>query len=236
MHLDATRAAASRNQLTGDGWQFVKEVEGVQIFRRWISSSDYPQAMAKAMLGAAPQQVYAVISDYDHFADFIPYVRESTTVGRRAGIRWVYQRLRFPGPISDRRYVIRIEDVASHTRDSYYRVEWRLSRNEAYPVADASGVDPAVMSGSWDLRPSGDGTETDATYVVHLDPGGVLPAWLMSLATDSYLPKVMAAVRDRVRSTSRAARVRQRGLRVNDTRHRRSAQGGESLDASGSRK
>ena len=87
-------------------------------------------------------------------------------------------------------------------------MEWRLSDNEAYALADASGVDPAVMSGFWDLRPSGGGTKTDATYVVHFDPGGVLPAWLMSLVTDSDLPKVMAAVRDRVRSMSRASRIR----------------------------
>jgi len=154
--------------------------------------------MARTVFGAPPQRVHAVISDYDHFEDFIPYILESKTLGRREGIRWVYQRLRFPGPISDRRYIIRVEDLLDQARDGYYRVQWRLAANGIYPIPNGSGVIPTIMSGFWDLRPAVDGTETDAAYVVHLDPGGMLPAWLMSVAADSYLSKVMAAIRDRV--------------------------------------
>ena len=46
---------------------------------------------------------------------------------------------------------------------------------------------------------TGGGARTDAAYIVHLDPGGALPGWLMSLAIEDYLPKVMKAVRERVR-------------------------------------
>jgi ribosome-associated toxin RatA of RatAB toxin-antitoxin module len=194
---DTSRAAASRAQPIGQGWQLVKEVEGIRIFHRRMHGSAYPQAMARTVFGAPPQRVHAVISDYDHFADFIPYILESETLGRREGIRWVYQRLRFPGPISDRRYIIRVEDLLGQARDGYYRVQWRLAANGLYPIPDRPGVVPTIMSGFWDLRAAADGTQTDAAYVVHLEPGGMLPAWLMSFAADSYLSKVMAAVRNR---------------------------------------
>ncbi len=200
---DTSRAAASRAQPIGQGWQLVKEVEGIRIFHRRMHGSAYPQAMARTVFGAPPQRVHAVVSDYDHFADFIPYILESKTLGRREGIRWVYQRLRFPGPISDRRYIIRVEDLLGQARDGYYRVQWRLASNEIYPIPNRSGVVPTIMSGFWDLRPAADGTETDAAYVVHLDPGGMLPAWLMSFAADRYLSKVMAAVRDRIHRVPR---------------------------------
>ena len=200
---DTSRAAASRTQPVGQGWELVKEIEGIRIFHRRMQGSAYPQAMARTVFGAPPQRVHAVISDYDHFADFIPYILESKTLGRREGIRWVYQRLRFPGPISDRRYILRIEDLLGQARDGYYRVQWRLAANGMYPIPNRSGVVPRTMSGFWDLGPAADGTETDATYVVHLDPGGLLPAWLMSFAADRHLSKVMAAVRDRVHRVPR---------------------------------
>lgn len=200
---DTSRAAAGRAQPIGQGWKPVKEIEGIRIFHRRINGSAYPQAMARTVFGAPPQRVHAVVSDYDHFADFIPYVLESKTLGRREGIRWVYQRLRFPGPISDRRYIIRIEDLLGQARHGYYRVQWRLAANGTHPVPDGPGVVPTIMSGFWDLRPAADGTQTDATYVVHLDPGGMLPAWLISFAADRHLSKVMAAVRDRVHRVPR---------------------------------
>lgn len=198
MDPDTSRTAENPVRSISQGWQFVEEADGIRIFHRSVEGSAYPQAMARAMFGAPPRRVHAVISDYDHFADFIPYVLESETLGRREGIRWVYQRIRFPDPISDRRYVIRVEDLLDQARYRYYRVQWRLATNGKYPVPDRSGVVPTIMSGFWDLRPAADGLKTDAAYVVHLEPGGLLPAWLMSFAADSYLSKVMAAVRNRV--------------------------------------
>ncbi len=198
MDPDTSRAVANPVQPISQGWQLVKEADGIRIFHRSVYGSAYPQAMARTVFGAPPQRVHAVISDYDRFADFIPYVLESETLGRREGIRWVYQRIRFPGPISDRQYIIRVEDLLGQARQGYYRVQWRLATNGKYPIPDRSGVVPTIMSGFWDLRPAAEGTDTDATYVVHLEPGGMLPAWLMAFAADSYLSRVMAAVRDRV--------------------------------------
>jgi len=189
---------STRDPFAGEGWRFVKERDGIRLFDRPVPGSAYPQVKASVLFRAPPARVYAVISDYDVFADFIPYVLESRTLDRRKDTRWVYQRLRLPGPISDRRYIIRSQDDIQRGPGGSYRVAWRLARSGRYPVPDAPGVIPLVMSGSWDLLAARGGSGTVATYALELDPGGLLPAWLVSLAIRDYLPQVVAAVRARV--------------------------------------
>ncbi len=178
------------------GWSLVRVVQGFPIYHKDIVDSRFPQIRTGAMILVPPVKVHAVISDYDHFADFVPYVRDSRTVTRTVDKHLVFQRLRFPGPLSDRRYTIRITDQANHASRDSYRVEWRLEPKQDV-VDDLSGLVPKSFSGFWELIPARQGTATNAIYSIHVDPGGFWPAWLITPAVDRYLPQVMQAVIER---------------------------------------
>jgi len=64
--------AGALEGLPVDGWTFTRRMGDVDIYRRSINGSEFPALRAHARIKASAKAVYAVISDYDHFRDFIP--------------------------------------------------------------------------------------------------------------------------------------------------------------------
>lgn len=183
-----------------DQWQQIRITTAGTIYQRCRPGSVLPEMMIRTVFQATPGKVHARVTDYDRFAGFIPNVRESRVLDRAdTGTEWVFHQLRFPGPVADRVYVIRSSDHASRPQDGYYRVEWELS-GRVFPVLqNARGVRPDAFDGFWDLRPIEDGKATDASYSVYSDPGGLVPAWLVTRMTGRYLQQVIMAVRKRLK-------------------------------------
>ena len=173
------------------------ERQEIRVYNRPWLGSPVPEALAYTVIHVSPRRLYAVITDYDHFAGFIPYVTSSRILRQEGEIRFVHQHLHFPGPLADRYYTIASHAV-SEQRENTFRVEWRLVPESGGTASGEEGVVPSAFSGFWELMPAGNGTTTEAVYSIHFDPGGALPAWLVTLAMNRYLPKVVDAVRARV--------------------------------------
>jgi hypothetical protein len=182
------------------GWSLAAMTDAGRIYHRGMDGSPIPMLMIVTTFHSTPAQVTAVVTDYDHFAEFIPYVLESRVLQREGHHQWVFHRLRFPGPVSDRAYVFR--STGSQPGERHFRVEWRLSERQFSGVDQAPGIRPKRFSGFWDLRPDAGGGATLARYAVHSDPGGLVPAWLTTRVTDRYVQQVIEAVRRRLQNRS----------------------------------
>lgn len=194
-HVGITQADAASNSTPH--WVPVAETGAGRIYHRDVEASPVPMVMIGAKLEAAPARVHTVVTDYDRFAEFIPHVLESRVLAREGNHQWVFQHLHFAGPVADRAYVLRSSEVKS-AAESGYRVEWRLA-GRRFPAADLqAGVRPRRLSGFWELRPSAEGAATEARYALHSDPGGLIPAWLVTRMTDRYVEQVIEAVRERL--------------------------------------
>lgn len=179
------------------GWQVVSERDGLRLYNRAVPGAAVPAALARVRIEAPPARLFAVITDYDHFAEFVPYVTSSRVLRHEAGLRRVSQHLRFPGPVADRHYVIESRDSFTSSPQERWRVEWRLVPEKDLAAAGNTGITPNAFTGYWELTPIAGGTATDAIYSLHFDPGGALPSWLVTFAMNRYLPKVIDAVRAR---------------------------------------
>ena len=179
------------------GWQPVSERGGTRLYNRAVPGAAVPAALARVRIEVPPARLFAVITDYDRFAEFVPYVVRSRVVYRKNGLRRVSQHLRFPGPVADRHYVIESRDSYTPLPQEHWRIEWRLVPEPNRPAPDEAGITPAAFTGYWELTPVSGGAATDAIYSLHFDPGGALPAWLVTFAMNRYLPKVIDAVRAR---------------------------------------
>ena len=56
-------------------------------------------------------------------------------------------------------------------------------------------ISPASFSGCWDIRPGHD-QGLDAVYWIELEPGGLLPDWIVRTAMRRYLTELMKALQD----------------------------------------
>ena len=182
-------------------WQAGGDTVQGKLFHRAVAGSSLPEAMIVARFAAPPARVHALVTDYGHFAEFIPNVAESRVLLHDGGRQWVFHRLRFAAPVADRAYVIESTDAASRPQANYYRVDWKLSDRDFPGVDGQAGISPRAFSGFWDLRPIEGGLATEARYGVHSDPGGLIPGWLVTKMTDRYIQQVVAAVRRRLAET-----------------------------------
>jgi ribosome-associated toxin RatA of RatAB toxin-antitoxin module len=181
-----------------DGWRQVATTTAGQIYHREITGSPIPWIMIVATFEATPARVHKVVVDYDHFPEFIPNVLQSRVVANEGNDQWVYHHLTFPGPISDRVYVIRSTDLENRPAQQYYRVDWQLDNRPLPEIDFPAGIRPDAFSGFWELKAAGDSNTTVAHYAVHSEPGGFIPGWLVTGMTERYVQQVVEAVRNRL--------------------------------------
>ena len=179
-------------------WHQVLETAEGPVLHRCHPGSPVDEVMIEAHFRSAPERLYALVNDYDAFADFIPDVAESRVLERHGMEQWVFHRLHFPGPVADRAYVMKSTAVVTPRPHPVWRVDWALSDRVFSGVEPAKGIHPDSLSGFWVIEPAGGTGMTNARYAVHSDPGGLLPAWLVMHMTDRYVQQVVAAVRTRL--------------------------------------
>lgn len=181
-----------------DEWRFVRQDQGVEIYSRPFNGSSIPELRGHTHFHGSISDVFRVISDYDHFSDFIPMVRESRVLKRDTRAIWVYQRLGMPSPITDRHYIIKVVDDLHAAPTGIIEVTWSLDRTQSMSRASNDAIMPDAFSGSWHLRDLGLQGDCDAVYTIHVDPAGVLPGWLFVNMSERCLIQVMNAVRKRI--------------------------------------
>lgn len=179
------------------GGTAVRPVEPGMPQHRPVAGSLIDDVMIDAGFRCTPQQLYRLVNDYGRFAEFIPGVVESRVLDRDGPVQWVYHHLRFPGPVTDRVYIL--ESTATELDDSHWEVSWKLSARRFPALVMAPGIRPAQLSGYWEIATGDEPGTTRARYAVHSDPGGRIPAWLVTRMTDRYVLQVVSAVRRRLK-------------------------------------
>jgi ribosome-associated toxin RatA of RatAB toxin-antitoxin module len=183
-----------------DGWEYLRSAEGIKLYRRPAEGSGIPAFLARVRINASARRVFDVISDYNHFADFVPSVAQSRVLETAGRTSRVYQRLEFPIPVADRHYIIRTENRLENERGVIVRIDWQLDEQQSRVLEKDVAVLPEAFSGFWHLTEDVSGSACDAIYSIHVKPGGKLPAWLFNRAAGHYVLDIVTAVRERVSS------------------------------------
>jgi hypothetical protein len=178
-------------------WQSVSRDDAVEVEARARPGSAVKELRARGVIPAPPHVVRAVVAAVDRYPDFMPYVKESRTLGTEGAATTVYQRLAFGLlGISDRDYVIDITetvDTDPQGRDVYTR-RWRVGDNGRVPE-QPSTVRLSINRGYWRLAADDAAPgATRAVYCLFTDPGGSLPAFIVNQANTVAIRKVFAAV------------------------------------------
>jgi len=176
------------------GWSLVRNRDGVAVYNRKLAKSKVRGIMARAEVDVESARVFAVITDFDNWVNFMPYVHESEIIDRSDHIEWVY--LRFRGPfIRDRSFVSEVTFEKKIGGIERYIMKWQLAEERTHELNIRGIVVPKSNTGYWELRPIGDGTKTCVTYSLHSDPAGKVPKWMINFANKRVVPSVFKAVR-----------------------------------------
>lgn len=141
------------------------------------------ETRAESLIKRSPEQVWAVLVDFEHWPDFMPHIR-TTHVGRREGAQlWVEQRYRILlVPMSH----TTIYDLAAGDG----RLAWRLD--------DTAPHDIASSEGAWSLRAHAGGRETLVRYDARIRAGRAVPAFVERMLRERSLEALLVSLRDEV--------------------------------------
>ncbi len=187
--------AAPGSTSLGDDWTEKANEDGITVYNRAHAGSAVRELKAVGLIDAPPKAAWAVIRDYDHYKDHMPYTEESRVLSREDGDKVIYFYSLINAPFVSRRdYVIRIVDESDWKNGAgYLKSSWTVSPN-GVPARDGV-VRVAQNDGYWLLEPRDGGKRTFVTYWLFTDPGGAIPTWLANKANSSAVPDVFRAIR-----------------------------------------
>ncbi len=162
-----------------------------------IPGTRVKRSQAVALIDAAPEQVFGVLTDYAEFPHFVPYCKKvelKKTEGDRA---WVRFELDFPWPIGDRHYVVRLTDrCETDSGTTIWASRWTYEPNSGN-INDTYG--------SWEVL-AYKGGRSFIRYTVFTDSGGKLPNWARNMGARIAVTNVIRGVRKRVAEKTKPAR------------------------------
>jgi ribosome-associated toxin RatA of RatAB toxin-antitoxin module len=137
-----------------------------------------------SLVPRGPREVWAVLTDFEHWPEFMPLVNETHVERREGGNRlWVAQRY------SVLWYPMRHTTVYELDPDDG-RLSWHLDPDEPHDIASSEG--------SWQLVAIEDGRATVVRYQSHISAGRAVPAFLERRLREHSLVQMMSALRDAV--------------------------------------
>lgn len=176
-----------------DGWTVAARTGDVEVQEREHPGSRVRDVQTVAVVDAPPAVVRRVLTDWARWAEVMPYTREGRVVAVEEGGRVVHLYTVVDPPVVSRRdYTMRLVDEGP-VGGGALRVSWTAS--DKGPPPRAGVVRVTIVEGFWLLEPVDGGARTRATYRLHTDPGGSVPAFAARLANREALPGVLEAVR-----------------------------------------
>ncbi len=135
-------------------------------------------AKAKIFFDASPEEVFAVLTEYESYPEFIPEISRAKILEEGPGYIVADFILNAGKAIN---YVLRFQP------EPYSGITWSYVRG-----------DLRDNKGSWKLRPKKGGTE--GIYEVSMDFGRLMPKFVINAVAGVGLPNVMKRFKDRVES------------------------------------
>jgi ribosome-associated toxin RatA of RatAB toxin-antitoxin module len=183
----------------GPDWTEAYHKNGLVIFTKDVAEGR--RVIAVSQVEVPPEAVFNVLVDFEHYPEFMPYVKESEVLSRTGDNEVVTYARIAPPFISERDYPLKVRLTRGSAgsddkfKGSTFKVEW-TALPEAKPEVEGV-VRIKLNEGSWLAEPLDDGRRTRLTYTLLTDPGGLIPDFVFNLSNTVAIPELFEAVRKR---------------------------------------
>jgi hypothetical protein len=183
----------------GPDWTEAYHKNGLVIFTKDVAEGR--RVIGVSEVEVPPEAVFNVLVDFEHYPEFMPYVKESEVLSRTGDNEVVTYARIAPPFISERDYPLKVRLTRGSAgsddkfKGSTFKVEW-TALPEAKPEVEGV-VRIKLNEGSWLAEPLDGGRRTRLTYTLLTDPGGVIPDFVFNLSNTVAIPELFDAVRKR---------------------------------------
>lgn len=187
-HTDAQGKILHENEYTwGLKKSGKKDSTDWSIYSRKIKGSAFKAFKISGVIEVAPAKaVEALRYKMEHGEKFYTedegYIKILNNTPAEALIYSMYS---LPFPFRDRSMCERFL-FFENRETGIHRITWQEEWNAA-PPEKKNVVRMPVARGSWEFIPNGP-DRSNATYIVHAEPGGIIPAWMVNPTVSKGLP------------------------------------------------
>jgi hypothetical protein len=183
---------------SGAAWERIAQDQGVTVEEQAVPGLRVPRIRGTVEIARPLYDVLAVLLDSDRHVEWMPGCMESRAVRSDGIVRYVYNRTDTPWPFRDRDVVLR-----SHV------ILW--GRGERVETPFESTVEPSMpplpdavrmplLRGHYRLERLGPAL-TRVELQLELDPGGMLPAWMIRYGAEKSSIDTLVSLREQVWAT-----------------------------------
>ncbi|MDN5754005.1 MAG: SRPBCC family protein, partial [Nitrosospira sp.] len=178
----------------GADWTEAYRSNELVIFTKDVENGR--RIVAISEVDAPPEVVFHVVSDFEHYPDFMPYVQESRVLSRKDDSEVVTYARIAPPFVSERDYPLKVRMTrGTPVNGGVFKIEW-IASPETRPEVEGV-VRVKLNEGSWLAEPLDGGVRTRLTYTLLTNPGGLLPAFVVGLSNKIAIPELFEAVSKR---------------------------------------
>jgi uncharacterized protein YndB with AHSA1/START domain len=137
-------------------------------------------ANATSLLAYPPEQVWAVLTDFESWPDFMPHVTATAIMQREGRRQWVQQSFRI--------LMTRLRHTTIYELDPLRgMLSWELDLEQEHDIAGSHG--------NWQLAPADDGRSTLVRYASSVDSGRQVPEFVERLLFERSIDELFASLR-----------------------------------------
>lgn len=162
-------------------WKLISEKDGIYVYTQNLENSKFKAVRAVCTVDCGVSRVSYVLMDVSNTKDWVYATKVCKLLKKISPTDiFYYSEVELPWPVSNRDFIIRI----TLTQDPKTKIARIVAENHPEYVPEKKNVVRIPKSsGNWILTPLGDG-RTKVEYIIHVDPGGSVPAWMVNMLAD----------------------------------------------------
>lgn len=163
-------------------WKLHSEKDGIQVFTQPVSNSPFRAVKAVGVVETSLSRLAYVLMDVKTTKEWVYGTKECVLLKEMTPADLIYYaEVDLPWPVTNRDFIIRI----TLTQDPRTKALTIIAENKPKYVAEKDGIIRIQRSsGIWHITPI-DAQHVRVEYTLQVDPGGIIPAWLVNMVAST---------------------------------------------------
>ncbi len=164
---------------TSDDWKLKKFENGIAVYTRHDDNSAFKELKAVTQIKASLSSIMALLGDWETYPQWVYKCGVSKTLKQISETELIhYQTVDAPWPVDSRDFVVNIKI----TQDPITKAVKQIATYKAdFIPKQKNFIRITEFKAAWTLTPLKNGI-VNVEYQLLVNPGGVVPAWLVNMA------------------------------------------------------
>ncbi len=166
------------NTFSQNDWILKTDKEGIKVFTKNIENSSLKVSKTVCVINASLSRITAVLLDINSSADWVYSTKKATLLKQLNPLElYYYSEVSVPWPASNRDYVVHMK-VSQDEKTKSVSVVGENKPTYLPVVKNIVRIQQSYTK--WSMTPLQNG-QVQIEYYLQVDPGGIVPAWLINM-------------------------------------------------------